>query len=75
MRIQYDPEVDIALIVLELGTAVSEEHEWGLIDRDPGDDHMMGFEIWEASRCLPRELLDALPEPRPAAGHRIEPLS
>jgi uncharacterized protein YuzE len=29
MRVHYDPEVDIALIVLESGSAVSEEHAWG----------------------------------------------
>jgi uncharacterized protein YuzE len=63
MRAHYDPEVDIALIVLERGTAVSEEHEWGLIDRNPDDDHLMGFEIWDASRHLPPELIAALPSP------------
>jgi uncharacterized protein YuzE len=60
MRMHYDSEVDIALMVLEPGKAVSEEHEWGLIDRDPSDDHLMGFEIWEASQRLPTELLNAL---------------
>ncbi len=61
MRLHYDPEVDIALIVLEPGSAVSEEHEWGLIDRNPDDDHLMGFEIWDASHRLPPELVKALP--------------
>jgi uncharacterized protein YuzE len=61
MRAHYDPEVDIALLVLEKGRAVSEEHEWGLIDRDPDDGHLMGFEIWNARRHLPAELVDALP--------------
>jgi uncharacterized protein YuzE len=61
MRVHYDPEVDIAMLSFERGRAVSEEHEWGLIDRDPGDGHLMGFEIWEASRNLPPELVDALP--------------
>lgn len=66
MGIHYDPEVDIALLVLEPGTAVTEEHEWGLIDRDPGDGHLMGFEVWEASSRLPPELIAALPSsPRP----------
>lgn len=60
MRMHYDAEVDIALLVLEPGKAVSEEHEWGLIDRDPEDHHLMGFEIWEASKRLPPELLGAL---------------
>ncbi len=63
MRAHYDPEVDIALIVFEPGPAVSEEHGWGLIDRDPGDGRLMGFEIWEASSHLPPELIDALPSP------------
>lgn len=67
MHVHYDRLVDIALIVLEPGSAVSEEHKWGLIDRDPGDGHLMGFEIWEASRRLPPELLDALPTPEPTA--------
>lgn len=63
MHLHYDPEVDIALIVVESGTAVSEEHEWGLIDRDPTDHHLMGFEIWEASTHLPPALIAALPVP------------
>jgi uncharacterized protein YuzE len=57
MRAHYDPEIDIALIVLESGSAVSEEHDWGLIDPDPDDDHLMGFEIWEACSHLPPELI------------------
>jgi uncharacterized protein YuzE len=61
MRVHYDPEVDIALLVFEPGSAVSEEHEWGLIDRDPDDGHLMGFEIWNARQNLPSELVDALP--------------
>ena len=67
MRVHYDPAVDIALMVIEPGETISEEHEWGLIDRDPGDDHLMGFEVWEASRRLPHELLDALPQPASSA--------
>lgn len=63
MHAHYDPEVDIALIVLESGSAVSEEHDWGLIDRNPDDNHLMGFEIWEASSHLPPELIAALPAP------------
>jgi uncharacterized protein YuzE len=62
----YDPEVDVALIVLEAGSAVSDEQEWGLIDRDPTDGHLMGFEIWEASNRLPADLIAALPAPAPA---------
>jgi len=68
MHAHYDPDVDIALIVLQRGEAVSQEHDWGLIDRDPGDGHLVGFEIWNASGRLPPELLDALPTPNSAAG-------
>lgn len=46
---------------------MSEEHDWGLIDRDPDDGHLMGFEIWEATRNLPPELVDALPAPGSAS--------
>lgn len=62
----YDPEVDIALLSFERGSAVSEEHDWGLIDRHPTDGHLMGFEIWEASQNLPPELVKALPSPQRA---------
>lgn len=68
MHAHYDPDVDIALIVLQRGDAVSQEYDWGLVDRDPDDGHLMGFEIWGASRRLPPELVDALPAPNSAAG-------
>lgn len=61
MKLLYDPEVDIASISLEKGDAASEEHPWGLIDRDRGDGHLMGFVIWEASKRLPAEMVAALP--------------
>lgn len=61
MSAHYDPEVDIALFVFERGTAVSEEQEWGLIDRHPDDRHLMGFEVWQASKRLPAEMIAALP--------------
>lgn len=63
MSAHYDREVDIAELSFESGTAVSEEHDWGLIDRDPDDGHLMGFVIWEASQRLPSELVNALPAP------------
>ena len=37
VHVHYDPEVDIAMLSFEQGSAVSEEHPWGLIDRDPED--------------------------------------
>jgi len=63
MYVHYDPEVDIALLCFERGEAISEEREWGLIDRDPDDGHLMGLEIWDARRRLPPELVEALPAP------------
>jgi uncharacterized protein YuzE len=57
----YDPEVDIALISFEDGRAIAQEHPWGLIERHPDDGHLMGFEIWGASKILPAEMVAALP--------------
>jgi uncharacterized protein YuzE len=61
MKLHYDPEVDIAMLSFEKGRAISQKHSWGLIDRDPDDGHLMGFEIWEASTILPAEMIAALP--------------
>jgi uncharacterized protein YuzE len=58
--LHYDPEVDIASICIEEGPAVSDEYPWGLIDRDPDTDKLMGFVIWKASTVLPAEMIDAL---------------
>jgi uncharacterized protein YuzE len=58
--ISYDPEVDIAMICLEIGRAVGEEHPWGLIERDRETGRVMGFEIWQASKVLPAEMIEAL---------------
>ena len=58
--VSYDPEVDIAMVCLESGVAISEEHSWGLIDRDRDTGRLMGFEIWGASKTLPAELIEAL---------------
>jgi uncharacterized protein YuzE len=58
--VHYDPEVDIAMICIESGRAISEEHPWGLIDRDRETGRLMGFEIWNASSVLPSEMIDAL---------------
>ena len=58
--VSYDPEVDIAMICLEQGRAVSEKHPWGLIDRDRDTGRLMGFEIWKASTVLPNEMIEAL---------------
>lgn len=67
-RLHYDPEVDIAFLSIEKGRAVSDEYAWGLIDRDPEDGHLMGFEVWQASKVLPPEVVAALPRPGDSSG-------
>jgi uncharacterized protein YuzE len=61
LHVHYDPEVDIALVSFANGRAIGERHSWGVIERNPDDGHLMGFEIWEASTILPAELIAALP--------------
>lgn len=61
LHLHYDPEVDIALISFENGRAIGKEYPWGLVERHPDDGHLMGFEIWEASKILPAEMVAALP--------------
>jgi hypothetical protein len=39
---------------------IRKKHPWGLIDRDRETGKLMGFEIWNASSVLPREMIDAL---------------
>jgi uncharacterized protein YuzE len=67
-HLHYDPEVDIAMISFDHGRARSERYDWGLIDRHPDDGHLMGFEIWGASKILPAELIAALPRAGSSSG-------
>lgn len=70
----YDRDADIAALNLEGfdGTrAVGEDHEWGLVLRDRESNRVVGIELWRASERLPADLLEALPEPRPA-GSQVE---
>jgi len=63
----YDPEVDIAWLVLQGfdgQRAYGEQHPWGLIERDRETDQIVAVEFWGASEQLPKELLAALPAPR-----------
>lgn len=66
MYAHYDRNADIAWFLLaerdDVEVARSEESGFGLIDRDR-TGAVVGLEFWEASRRLPSELLDALPEP------------
>jgi uncharacterized protein YuzE len=58
--LHYDPEVDIAMICLEKGRAVGEKHPWGLIERNRETGRVMGIEIWQASKVLPAEMIEAM---------------
>ncbi|HEY1238439.1 MAG TPA: DUF2283 domain-containing protein [Solirubrobacterales bacterium] len=66
MYAHYDREVDIAWFRFGVpgdgSVDRSEETDWGLIDRT-NEGQVVGLEFWRASERLPRELLDALPEP------------
>lgn len=66
--LSYDPEVDIAMICIEVGRAVGEEHPWGLIERNRETGKVMGFEIWKASKVLPAEMIEALTDMGNASG-------
>ena len=63
----YARQDDIAWLRLEGfdgGRVYGENHEWGLVERERGTGRVVAVEFWEASRRLPKELLDALPPPR-----------
>ncbi|MBA3422319.1 MAG: DUF2283 domain-containing protein [Thermoleophilaceae bacterium] len=62
----YDRDADIAWLVLQGfdgQRAYSEPQEWGLLDRDRETGSLVAVEFWRASERLPKELLEALPEP------------
>ncbi len=63
----YDPEADIAWLRFEgydPSTVVAEEVEAGLRELEPATGRVVGFECWQASQRLPRDLLILLPPPR-----------
>lgn len=58
----YSPDGDLVYISVRPSDHVrTEEHEWGLLDYDTGSGALTGIEIWEASKKLPDELVEALP--------------
>ena len=60
----WDRECDIAWIPTGPGTpVVCEETSWGLVDHDEKTGEVTGLEIWEASKVIPIELLERMPEP------------
>lgn len=62
----YDQDADIAWLRFEgydPGTVVGEEVAPGLREIDPTTGRVVGLEVWNASRTLPRDLLALLPPP------------
>jgi hypothetical protein len=60
----WDRKVDIAWIPTGPWTPVfCEKTSWGLIDRDEKTGEVTGLEIWDASKVIPLELLERMPEP------------
>jgi uncharacterized protein YuzE len=65
----YDRQADIAWLPTgNSNEVVSEEVEWGLIDRDAASDAVVAIEIWSASKRLPAEVLASLPDPAGTSG-------
>jgi uncharacterized protein YuzE len=58
----YAAEGDIAYIRVRQaqGLIRSREESWGLLDCDESGE-VVALEIWDASKQLPSELIDALP--------------
>ncbi len=60
----WDREVDIAWIPTGPSTPVyGERTAWGLLDRDKETREVTGLEIWDASKMIPLELLEQMPQP------------
>jgi uncharacterized protein YuzE len=58
----YDRDADIAWLPTGYSENVlSEEVSWGLIDHDATTDEVVALEVWNASKRLPRAVLDVLP--------------
>lgn len=58
----YDRDADIAWLPTGYSENVlSEEVSWGLIDHDATTDEVVALEVWNASKRMPRAVLDALP--------------
>jgi hypothetical protein len=60
----WDRECVIAWIPTgPTSSVVCEETSWGLVDRDKETREVTGLEIWDASKVIPLELLERMPEP------------
>jgi uncharacterized protein YuzE len=62
----YDREADVAWLRLDgwdKDRVRVEETQSGLIERDRSTGRVLGLEFWNASKRLPTELLNALPNP------------
>ncbi|MGH2903516.1 MAG: DUF2283 domain-containing protein [Solirubrobacteraceae bacterium] len=60
----YDPDADIAWLPIgESHDVVSERTPSGLRDYDRDTRELVAIEVWDASKRLPHDVLDALPLP------------
>ncbi len=62
----YDRAADIAWLRFEgydTARVVSEEVDFGLLEKDPDSDAVIGLEYWRASRALPTDFLAMLAPP------------
>jgi uncharacterized protein YuzE len=58
----YSPEGDIAYLHVRPSERMrTEELDWGLRDYDVESGELAGLEVWDASKVLPRELVESLP--------------
>ncbi len=59
----YTPDGDIAYIRVRQahGTIHSQREPWGLRDYDQETGELVALELWDASKALPRDVIDALP--------------
>jgi len=61
----YASDADIAYLTLAAGPGRprAEEADWGLLVYDADTGALVGAEIWDATKRLPAQLLEALPAP------------
>lgn len=60
----YDPDADITWLPTgESHDVISERVPGGLRDYDKNTRELVAIEVWDASKRLPRDVLDALPPP------------
>jgi uncharacterized protein YuzE len=58
----YSTDGDLAVIYVRPSNSVrTEEHDWGLVDRDVESGEVATIELWHASKRFPQQLLEIFP--------------